>query len=119
MDLYARRIVGWALSGSPNADLVTKALDMACEQRRKPQGLLFHSDQGLQYGSRHFLQRLWRYSISQMHVSPGQLLPQLADGACFSKLENRVDTFNGINVGSTGSAGHQALLDALLKVDTT
>ena len=65
MDLYARRIVGWALSGNPDADLVTKALDMAYEQRGKPQGLLFHSDQGSQYGSRHFRQRLWRYRISQ------------------------------------------------------
>ena len=65
MDLYARRIVGWALSGSPDADLVTKALDMAYEQRGKPQGLLFHSDQGSQYGSRHFRQRLWRYRIGQ------------------------------------------------------
>ena len=35
------------------------------EQRGKPQGLLFHSDQGSQYGSRHFLQRLWRYRINQ------------------------------------------------------
>ncbi len=65
MDLYARRIVGWALSGNPDADLVTKALDMAYEQRGKPQGLLFHSDQGSQYGSRHFRQRLWRYRINQ------------------------------------------------------
>lgn len=65
MDLYARRIVGWALSGSPDTDLVTKALDMAYEQRGKPQGLLFHSDQGSQYGSRHFRQRLWRYRIGQ------------------------------------------------------
>ncbi|WP_089360907.1 IS3 family transposase [Pseudomonas segetis] len=65
MDLYARRIVGWALSGNPDADLVTRALDMAYEQRGKPQGLLFHSDQGSQYGSRHFRQRLWRYRISQ------------------------------------------------------
>ena len=45
--------------------MVTKALDMAYEQRGKPQGLLFHSDQGAQYGSRHFRQCLWRYRISQ------------------------------------------------------
>ena len=66
MDLYARRIVGWALSGNPDADLVFKALDMAYEQREKPQVLLFHSDQGSQYGSRHFRQRLWRYRINQI-----------------------------------------------------
>ena len=65
LDLYARRVVGWALSNKPDADLVIKALDMAYEQRGRPQGLLFHSDQGSQYGSRHFRQRLWRYRMRQ------------------------------------------------------
>ncbi len=44
LDLCARRVVGWALSEKPDADLVIKALDMAYEQRGMPQGLLFHSD---------------------------------------------------------------------------
>jgi len=65
LDLYARRVVGWALSIKPDADLVIKALDMAYEQRGRPQGLLFHSDQGSQYGSRAFRQRLWRYRMRQ------------------------------------------------------
>ncbi|WP_139169152.1 integrase core domain-containing protein, partial [Duganella sp. OV458] len=34
-------------------------------QRGRPQGLLFHSDQGSQYASRKFRQRLWRYRIRQ------------------------------------------------------
>lgn len=62
---YARGVVGWALSEKPNADLVVKELDVAYEQRGKPQGLLFHSDQGSQYGSRQFRQRLWRYRMRQ------------------------------------------------------
>lgn len=37
---------GLALSTKPDADLVIKALDMAYEQRGRPQGLLLHSDQG-------------------------------------------------------------------------
>ncbi len=65
MDLYARRVVGWAFSNKPDTDLVIKALDMTYEQRGKPQGLLFHSDQGSQYGSRQFRQRLWRYRMRQ------------------------------------------------------
>ena len=65
LDLCARRIVGWALSEKPDAELVIKALDMAYEQRGKPQGLLFHSDQGSQYASRLFRQRLWRYRMRQ------------------------------------------------------
>ncbi|MFH7445080.1 DDE-type integrase/transposase/recombinase, partial [Pseudomonas syringae pv. tagetis] len=61
MDLYARRVVGWAFSNKPDTDLVIKALEMAYEQRGKPQGLLCHSDQGSHYGSRQFRQRDWRY----------------------------------------------------------
>ena len=44
LDRYARRVVGCALSAKPDADLVVKALDLAYEQRGKPQGILFHSD---------------------------------------------------------------------------
>lgn len=65
IDLFARRVVGWAFSSKPDADLVIKALDMAYEQRGRPQGVLFHSDQGSQYGSRSFCQRLWRYRFKQ------------------------------------------------------
>lgn len=43
----------------PDAELVVKALDMAYEQRGRPQNVMFHSDQGSQYASRKFRQRLW------------------------------------------------------------
>lgn len=65
LDLFARRIVGWAMSGKPDTDLTLKALDFAFEQRGKPEGVLFHSDQGCQYGSLRYRQRLWRYRINQ------------------------------------------------------
>ena len=65
LDLFTRRVVGWSLSGSPDAALVCKALEMAYEQRGRPVGVLFHSDQGSQYGSRVFRQQLWRYRMSQ------------------------------------------------------
>ncbi len=65
LDLFARRVVGWALSNKPDTDLTIKALDHAYEQRGKPEGVLFHSDQGSQYGSLRFRQRLWRYQIRQ------------------------------------------------------
>lgn len=65
MDLYARRVVGWAFSSQPNAHLVVKALDLAYEQRGRPKDLMFHSDQGSQYASRLFRQRIWRYRMCQ------------------------------------------------------
>lgn len=65
LPLYRRRVVGWAMSDKPDATLVTKALSMAYEQRGRPKGVMFHSDQGSQYGSRQFRQHLWRYRMTQ------------------------------------------------------
>ncbi|MDK0988265.1 IS3 family transposase [Pseudomonas aeruginosa] len=65
LDLHTRRVIGWVFSAKPDAELVIKALDMAYEQRGKPQQVLFHSDQGSQYASRLFRQRLWLYRMQQ------------------------------------------------------
>ena len=53
------------MSESPDAALVTKALSMAYQQRGRPRGVMFHSDQGSQYSSRQFRQHLWRYRMKQ------------------------------------------------------
>ncbi|OES24278.1 DDE domain protein [Alteromonas macleodii] len=65
LDLYARKPVGWAFSLSPDSDLTGKALTMAFELRGRPEGLLFHSDQGCQYTSVKFRRLLWRHKIKQ------------------------------------------------------
>lgn len=46
LDLHTRRVVGWAMSDKPDAELATKALEMVYQQRGCPSGVLFHSDQG-------------------------------------------------------------------------
>ena len=51
LDLYSRRIVGWSMSSTMTADLVTDALVMAVWRRGKPRELLHHSDRGIQYTS--------------------------------------------------------------------
>lgn len=58
LNLQTPRVIGWAFSAKPDAKRVIKALDMAYEQRGKPQQVLFHSDQRSQYASRLFRQRL-------------------------------------------------------------
>ena len=65
LDLYARRIVGWALSERADAELVSCALNDAYQRRGRPEGVLFHSDQGSQYTSVDFRRRLWRYRMKQ------------------------------------------------------
>lgn len=49
LDLYPRRIVGWAMSDRITADLSRAALRMALQQRHPQPGLIHHSDQGSQY----------------------------------------------------------------------
>jgi len=52
MDLWSRKIVGWASGPSLHAALSGKALKMALKQRRPARGLLHHSDRGVPYASR-------------------------------------------------------------------
>ncbi len=65
IDLYARRVVGWSISNRPDSTLVVNALEHAYQHRGQPEDLMFHSDQGSQYTSLRFRQRLWRYQIKQ------------------------------------------------------
>lgn len=65
LDLYKRRVVGWACSRHPDSKLTAKALEMAYESRNRPKKVLFHSDQGCHYTSKYFRQRLWRYRLKQ------------------------------------------------------
>ena len=51
LDLYSRRVVGWALLDTLSQDLVLTAMRRAIQQRHPPPGLIFHSDRGSQYAS--------------------------------------------------------------------
>lgn len=52
MDLYSRKIIGWALRERLTKELVIDALDMALKQRNLSADLLIHSDRGSQYASK-------------------------------------------------------------------
>ena len=63
MDLYSRKIVGWAMKERLAQELVIEALDMALKQRRPGRGLIIHSDRGSQYASNAYQQMLWHNGI--------------------------------------------------------
>jgi putative transposase len=65
IDLYSRRVVGWACSGSCDTRLVIRALEIALQSRRPAPGLMFHSDQGSNYASLAFQQFLKEHEIVQ------------------------------------------------------
>jgi transposase InsO family protein len=58
LDLFSRRVVGWHLSESLEAKGALSALEMALENRRPPAGWIHHSDRGVQYACREYVQRL-------------------------------------------------------------
>jgi putative transposase len=58
LDLFSRRVVGWAMSEQINTDLVEKAWRMALSNRNPSGGLLHHSDRGSQYTSDIYLTHL-------------------------------------------------------------
>lgn len=51
MDLYSRKIVGHSIKKHMRKDLVIQALEQAISRRGSVEGVIFHSDQGSQYGS--------------------------------------------------------------------
>lgn len=63
LDLYARRVVGWALSDSPDSALTCQALRLAFELRGHPTGVLMHTDQGCHFTSDEYRSCLRRLGI--------------------------------------------------------
>ena len=65
LDVFSRRVIGWAFSSSLESNLVVSAFDMACQSRKPSDGLVFHSDQGVQYASAEFRAALSRLEVVQ------------------------------------------------------
>ena len=64
LDLYARKIVGWALASHMRASLVCSALNMAIIARQPAPGLIVHTDQGSQYASDDYCQLLAKHQLT-------------------------------------------------------
>ena len=64
LDLYSRKIVGWAMSERIDSRLVVDALTMAVCRELPGEGLVAHSDRGVQYASAHYRQVLATHGIT-------------------------------------------------------
>ena len=88
LDLFARKPVGWAMSFSPDTSLTSQALNMAFESRGRPNGVMFHSDQGSHYTSLSFRQLLWRHRIKQSMSRRGNCWDNSPMERFFRSLKN-------------------------------
>lgn len=87
MDLFSRRIVGWAMSDQITADLVENALRMALFQRQPEAGLLHHSDRGSQYASEQIQKILTANHIQVSMSRTGNCYDNAAMESFFSTLK--------------------------------
>ena len=65
MDLYSRRVLGWAVADHLRSSLVEEAMVKALKARQCPAGLIFHSDRGSQYGGKSFRALLKKADVRQ------------------------------------------------------
>jgi putative transposase len=63
LDLFSRRVVGWATSPTNNTELALAALHNATKSRQPPPGLVHHSDRGSPYASGDYRRQLLRLGI--------------------------------------------------------
>ena len=71
LDLYSRKVVGYGISDNLESEFVIEVFLKSFELRNRPQGLLFHSDQGVQYTSYKFRKMLKKFGVSQSFSAPG------------------------------------------------
>ncbi len=86
LDVFSRRIIGWAMAGHLRTDLVLAALDMAVAQR-KPDGVVHHSDHGCQYTSLAFGARCREAGVRPSLGSIGDCFDNAMCESFFATLE--------------------------------
>jgi len=86
LDVFNRRVVGWAMARHLRTELVLSALEMALWQRR-PDGVIHHSDQGCQYTSLSFGQRCREANVRPSMGSVGDCFDNAMAESFFATLE--------------------------------
>jgi transposase InsO family protein len=87
LDLWSRRVVGWACAPTLHTGLVLAALRRAVQSRRPPGGLLHHSDRGSQYVDAQYLEALADSGFRRSMSRPGNCYDNAAMESFWSTLK--------------------------------
>ena len=87
MDLFSRRVVGWATADHMKTELIEKALRMALQHRRPTGELLHHSDRGVQYASESYQTLLSQHGIEPSMSRKGNCYDNAVTESFFSTLK--------------------------------
>ena len=86
IDLYSRRVIGWAISNRMKQDLAIRALNMAVALHRPPPGCIHHTDRGSQYCAHEYQKILRRHGFSVSMSDKGNCHDNSAVERCFKFL---------------------------------
>ncbi len=89
LDVYSRRVVGWAMETHLRTELILAALNMAITQRR-PQAVIHHSDRGCQYTSYSFGKRCREAGVMPSMGSVGDAYDNAMAASFFASLEREL-----------------------------
>jgi transposase InsO family protein len=87
LDVFSRRVIGWAMSKLLDASLVISALRMALNRRDYSQNLIVHSDQGRQYASGTYRQILTQHGLTASMSRKGNCYDNAFIESFFSTLK--------------------------------
>lgn len=87
VDLFSRKVVGWALKRHMRESLVLEALDMAVSQREPNGNTLIHSDRGVQYRGNEYQDALRNYEIDCSMSRKGNCWDNAVMESFFSRLK--------------------------------
>ena len=90
LDLYSRRVVGWAMGERPNLPLALNALDMALLARLPQEGLVHHTDQGPLYSAYAYREQLTARGIAPSMSAKGNAYDNAVAESFFSNLKNEL-----------------------------
>lgn len=90
VDLFSRRVVGWAMDGRMDRSLVLRALDMALGNRSPARGLIHHSDRGSQYASEDYRQALAAAGITASMSRRGNCYDNAVIESFWHSLKNEL-----------------------------
>jgi putative transposase len=90
LDLYSRRVVGWAMGARITTALTHAALTMAVHQRQVVRPLLHHSDRGSQYTAGQYQQGLTRYGLQCSMSRPGNCWDNAVVESFFASLKTEL-----------------------------
>ena len=88
MDLYSRKIVGWALARNMAVEMVKNALMMAIGRRKPGNGLIHHSDRGIQYACDEYRRLLQNHGMISSMSRSGNCLDNAVAERFFRTLKN-------------------------------